>query len=152
VLAALIVGWSVMGRTVPLERIRVSNADRARAIERLGRAVADGCVTTAEFDERVALAWAAVTRGDLTHVLEDLPAECPPPISPAPYIVLGHPVLRAVTSAWLAVTVLCIALWGLVGFVRADFGPTWWLWGVGPSGAVLSTLWLACDHRRPRRQ
>jgi hypothetical protein len=106
-----------------------------------------------EFDERVARAWAAVTRGDLTRQIEDLPPDRPVLVRKADRrTVPGHPVLRAVTKAWLISSVLAVVLWGLVGFVRADLIPLWWIWFVGPPGAVLSTVWYACDRIRHRHR
>lgn len=139
----------VIPRSVPSSQIRVTNADRDGAVERLGRALADGCLTASEFDERVASALAAVTRGDLARPVEDLPPDRPPVVRHV--ITPTHPALRAITKMWLFGCIVSIVLWGMVGFVRADLLPLWWLWFAGPTGAVLSTMWYVSDGAPSRR-
>ncbi|MFF2370465.1 DUF1707 domain-containing protein [Agromyces sp. NPDC058110] len=65
--------------------LRLSDAERERAVARLADAHAAGRLTVAEYGERAAGARAAVTRGDLVPLFADLPAETPPaPGSPGP--------------------------------------------------------------------
>jgi hypothetical protein len=54
-------------------RIRVSDAERQAAADRLGAAMADGRLDMAEYDRRIALAYGAVTYGDLDQLFTDLP-------------------------------------------------------------------------------
>ncbi len=67
-----------------LGRLRVSDADREHAAELLNRALVDGRITLAEFEERMSTAVAARTRGKLDEVLRDLPDAAlqavPPPV------------------------------------------------------------------------
>ncbi|MFD1935734.1 MULTISPECIES: DUF1707 domain-containing protein [Nonomuraea] len=53
--------------------MRVSDADRERAAQQLQKAFAEGRLTPVELDERLELAFAAKTYGDLTEPLSDLP-------------------------------------------------------------------------------
>lgn len=53
--------------------IRASDADRDAVVERLRRALSQGRLTVAEFDERTAAAYAARTHGDLEVLTRDLP-------------------------------------------------------------------------------
>lgn len=53
--------------------LRASNAEREAVVERLERAVAEGRITMAEFEERVTAAYAALTHGDLELLVVDLP-------------------------------------------------------------------------------
>ncbi|MDD7938009.1 DUF1707 domain-containing protein [Actinomycetospora lutea] len=53
--------------------VRASDAERDLVVERLQRAVGNGRLTLAEFDERVAAAYAATTRGELSELTKDLP-------------------------------------------------------------------------------
>lgn len=53
--------------------VRASDADRDAVVERLRRALSQGRLTVAEFDERVAAAYAAKTHGDLEALTRDLP-------------------------------------------------------------------------------
>jgi Domain of unknown function (DUF1707) len=53
--------------------VRASNAEREKAVALLQRALGEGRITMAEFEERVAAAYAAKTRGDLDVLTADLP-------------------------------------------------------------------------------
>ena len=53
--------------------VRASDAERELLVERLQRAVGNGRLTVGEFDERVAAAYAATTRGELAELTKDLP-------------------------------------------------------------------------------
>lgn len=53
--------------------IRISDADRERAVGALHDAVGAGYITLAEFDERSTAAMHARTRGELDDVLADIP-------------------------------------------------------------------------------
>ncbi|GAA4907671.1 hypothetical protein GCM10023204_10800 [Actinomycetospora succinea] len=53
--------------------VRASDAEREIVVERLQRAMGNGRLTVAEFDERVAAAYAATTRGQLAELTKDLP-------------------------------------------------------------------------------
>jgi len=53
--------------------IRASDADRDAVVERLRRALSQGRLTVAEFDERATAAYAAKTHGDLEELTRDLP-------------------------------------------------------------------------------
>jgi hypothetical protein len=55
------------------QHIRVSDADRTAVTERLAAHYSDGRLDKTEFDERVAQAMAAKTRGDLDGLFDDLP-------------------------------------------------------------------------------
>ena len=54
--------------------VRASDAERDAVVGRLNRAVGEGRLTMDEFSERLELAYAARTRGDLDPLLRDLPA------------------------------------------------------------------------------
>lgn len=54
-------------------RIRVSDAERTEVADRLAVHFGEGRLNQAEFDERVALAMNAKTRGDLSGLFDDLP-------------------------------------------------------------------------------
>ncbi len=56
---------------------RVADADRDRTVTALREHVVEGRLTLDEFSERVGLALEATTRGDLDHVMVDLPAAVP---------------------------------------------------------------------------
>lgn len=53
--------------------VRASDAERELTVEKLQRSMGQGRLSTDEFDERVAAAYAARTRGELTDLTRDLP-------------------------------------------------------------------------------
>jgi hypothetical protein len=62
-------------------RMRAGDADRATAVERLGRHLGEGRLSVEEFDERVGQAHAAVYLDQLPSLFTDLPPD-PPPVAP----------------------------------------------------------------------
>jgi hypothetical protein len=73
----------------PLPEPRASDAERERAVEQLGRAAAAGRLDVDELEERVQLAYATSTRGELERLLADVPDEdlvaaagAPSPVAP----------------------------------------------------------------------
>jgi len=61
-----------------MDTLRLSDADREAAVERLGEQYAVGRLTKDEFDERSDAVWSARTQGDLAPVFADLPWRSPP--------------------------------------------------------------------------
>lgn len=53
--------------------LRASNAEREKTTEALQQAVGEGRITMAEFEERIATAYAAKTRAELDVLTADLP-------------------------------------------------------------------------------
>lgn len=62
--------------------LRASDADREHVAQSLGRAFAEGRLSTEEHGERLEAAYAAKTMGDLRLLLADLPVEFAPPSVP----------------------------------------------------------------------
>lgn len=110
--------------------IRVSDADRQGAAQRIGAAWAEGRLDDAEYDRRLSLAFAAVTYADLDQLFTDLPG---PQLVPSPQYGLPtavyHPMPRvpAAVRAWCRV--------GAIGQVRSTglqlllFVVTFGIWG-----------------------
>jgi hypothetical protein len=67
------------------DRIRLSDDDRERAVQRLHTAIAEGRITVEEFDQRLDQVYRAKIGTDLLPVFDDLPADPPtdPPAAPA---------------------------------------------------------------------
>jgi hypothetical protein len=59
------------------QHVRVSDAERTEMADRLAAHFAEGRLNQAEFDERVAQAMNARTRGDLRGLFDDLPEPGP---------------------------------------------------------------------------
>lgn len=58
-----------------MDEIRVGDAERSDALDRLGTLFADGYLDVGEFEERTGQAAVARTRGELSMLFDDLPAE-----------------------------------------------------------------------------
>lgn len=58
-----------------MDEIRVGDAERSDALDRLGTLFADGYLDVSEFEERTGQAAVARTRGELSVLFDDLPAE-----------------------------------------------------------------------------
>ncbi|MEA2142288.1 MAG: hypothetical protein QOI64_718 [Solirubrobacteraceae bacterium] len=72
----------------PLPDLRASDADRERAATVLGRAASDGRLDVEELEERLQLAYAARTHGELERLLADVGTDVDVPPGPR---VVGQP-------------------------------------------------------------
>jgi len=103
--------------------LRIGDAERDAAAERLRSHAAAGRLTVEELDERLGEALAARTRSDLAVLERDLPR---------PRAPRGRdPELRAHVAIYLAVNAMLVAIWALSGF--GYFWPVWPMlgWGIG---------------------
>ena len=107
---------------------RASDADRERVAERLRVAAGEGRLTAEELEERLERALSARTEEELTPLLADLPA--PAPAAPRPARRRAAP-LGAHARAYVAVSVLLVAIWAFTG--AGYFWPIWPIlgWGIG---------------------
>jgi hypothetical protein len=102
-------------------QLRVSDAERQAAAERLGAAMADGRLDPIEYDERIALAYAAVTYGDLDRLFVDLPGprnygtQQPYPPYPWPLSPMGQ--VRT-TGLHMLLFVVTFGIWAHVYFFQ----------------------------------
>src|SRR5215213_2089052 len=76
--------------------MRVSDPERQAAAQRIGAAWAEGRLDDAEYDRRLAQAFAAVTYGDLDQLFADLPG--PRPFLPPPQYGPPQPGYRVMPS------------------------------------------------------
>ena len=67
-----------------MDRTRASDTERERVVRLLGDAAATGRLTVEELERRSEAAYAAVTRGDLAALVDDLPVKWFTPPAPAP--------------------------------------------------------------------
>lgn len=130
------------------DAIRASDAERDAVVETLHRHTADGRLTMAEFEERVAEALAARTRGDLAGVLRELPPLPPQratPPTPSGRVRRRRPALprRLPQVAFGAVIAAVAALLIVQGAWWVVF-PLFWLVGGARHGG-------ACGRRRTGR-
>ncbi|MFB7717321.1 DUF1707 domain-containing protein [Nocardia sp. NPDC056100] len=117
---------------------RASDAERAQVAEALGRHMADGRLDVAEYHERLNQVYATATREDLTRVLGDLPKLPKAPVAQSRSLGRFPIWQRIEGSAWLAVGLLCVAIWAMVSVAAGEFTYPWPIWVIGPWGAVLA--------------
>jgi hypothetical protein len=132
---------------MPESHLRAADADRVAVATALGEHMSAGRLSLAEYDERVASAYAARTFGELAELTADLPAigrhavaapaparrpEARPSCGPASSGGPGHG-----WHAWLRTALIVLTIW-LITSLSAG-GPLyfWPVWVVGPWGAVL---------------
>jgi len=140
-------------------RIRASDMDRERTAAALGSHYAAGRLTLGEFQERLDLAYAAKTLGELEDLMTDLPEtgsgqlQAQPGTNPPPpeWLAPGQvhaPVARrpAVWQFWAGITIGIFVIWLMSG---ATGGP-WFLWLAVPLALVLLRRWLLAQERRIR--
>jgi len=143
--------WSAGGtiENVPTDpRYRCADVDRDQTVEQLREHFVVGRLTPEEFDERTDAAYAAKTFGDLTALVEDLPAP-PEPEPPAPIEPRGAEARRqlAVWSGWMSTSMVCLTIWGLMSLVIGHVMPFWPVFVIGPWGAVLVARTITGTHR-----
>jgi Domain of unknown function (DUF1707) len=111
-------------------RMRAGDADRQRVVAALGRALGEGRLDVAEFDERATRAHAAVYLDELPPLLADLPAEPEPgPKRPGP--------ARWAPRAAVVVALVLVLAWSIVAVAA----------GAPPVPGLLVLL-LFLGHRR----
>jgi hypothetical protein len=116
-------------------RMRASDAERATAVERLGRHLGEGRLTVEEFDERVTQAHAAVYLDQLPALFTDLPPDPPPAVPRRP-----RPQTWVPTAAFIVMAALVVS-WSMVMAVH----------GVPPIFPLL-LLFVFLRHRRWSRR
>ena len=118
--------------------LRAGDSDRDRTIVLLREAFAQGRLTDVEFNERLTLAAAARTFGELEVLTDDLPLQA---VTPAVVDIdeLEHRRLARRNSwiVWFTTGVIVTLVWLLTG--RSDDGWSffWPIWVIGPWGIVL---------------
>jgi hypothetical protein len=154
---------------MPEPHLRAADADRAAVAEALGRHMSAGRLTVAEYDERLARAYAARTYGELAEVTADLPA--PEPVAPPAPASAPQPVagpagcgggwgagwgpwgasgMRAAWGSWLTTAVIVIGIWAITSMAAGAIY-FWPMWVIGPWGIVLLARTLGSRPGRPGR-
>jgi hypothetical protein len=52
-----------------------------------------------------------------------------------------HPVLRAISVAWAALTAINITVWAMVAAIGGHVDRPWFLWATVPTGLALWAAW-----------
>lgn len=138
---------------MPEPHLRAADADRTAVAELLGEHMAAGRLTVAEYEDRLARAYASRTYGELEQLTTDLP-----PVQPARAVAptpshgptgCGHRATggrgwaawggtrAAAWASWLSTAVIVVGIWLVTSVVSGEFHYPWPIWVVGPWGAVL---------------
>jgi Domain of unknown function (DUF1707)/2TM domain len=118
------------------DTVRVSDAERERAVTALREHAGEGRLDVAELSERLERAYAARTRADLAVLTADLPAL--PAKAPQPRArrreIVGH------VAPFLAVNLALVLVWAVSG--AGYFWPIWPIlgWGLGVVSHTSRTL------------
>jgi hypothetical protein len=124
------------------ELMRVSDAERQAAAERLRAAMAEGRLDLGEYDARLARAYQAVTYADLDQLFTDLPTHAAAPVlaphaqpagSPRPVPAVrsgfaGLPLaLKILWTIWTGAVLINLTVWLLVSLGNGPeyFWPMW---------------------------
>lgn len=115
--------------TPPAPAIRASDPEREQHADLLREHAAQGRLTVEELSERLELVYGAQTRGELSRLVEDLPALAPPARQRRRRIALPSELVP-----FVLVNLVLIAVWAATG--AGYFWPVWPLlgWGLGLLG------------------
>jgi hypothetical protein len=134
--------------------MRAGDADRQAAAARLKTAHDEGRLDFAEYDDRLARAYQAVTYGDLDDLFRDLPSGLVPvtPVPPArvPARPAARPgtvparrgvptALRVLWTIWASIVAVNLVVWLLVSIGNGAPDYFWPMWLLVP-GAVLGAV------------
>ena len=146
---------------MPDPHLRAADHDRAAVAATLGRAMSDGRLSVAEYDERLAAAYASRTYGELASLTADLPGSTPAPspvrttAGPAPVPGcggdpggLGWPAW----GSWGSTALIVLSIWAVTSIVAQEFLYFWPFWVIVPWGGMLLMGTLGAWVRRPDRQ
>jgi hypothetical protein len=148
---------------MPESHLRAADADRVAVATALGEHMSAGRLTLAEYDERVAHAYAARTLGELAELTADLPAlGTPPAAGPAPAPAHSPGVQSAcgpagrgrnalAWQAWLRTALVVTSIWLITSLASGSPDYFWPVWVVGPWGAVLLGQRLSGGRHPARR-
>ena len=132
--------------------LRVSDRERQGAADRLRAFHDEGRLSFAEYDRRLADAYASVTYGDLDRLFVDLPASTgaevahPAPAAPVPRTVPAEPAvvttlptaLKVLWIIWGSVVLINLTVWLLVSIGNTDLAYFWPMWLAVPGVALLA--------------
>jgi hypothetical protein len=132
---------------MPEPHLRAADKDRTALATVLGEHMAAGRLSVAEYEERLARAYAAKTYGELAELTTDLPA------APAPARAgVAPPARRAdlpdrqhgwhdadawAWRSWASTAAIVLTIWAVTSLASWEFRYFWPIWVIGPWGAVL---------------
>jgi hypothetical protein len=138
---------------MPQPHLRAADNDRAAVAAALGEHMSAGRLTVAEYEERLAQAYAAKTYGELDKLTADLPPLPHTPTPPAratPHVPDARPHAHVPTHggswgwapaqnwrSWLTTSLIVVTIWAATSLASWEFHYFWPIWVIGPWGAVL---------------
>jgi hypothetical protein len=146
---------------MPEAHLRAGDEDRERVAVALGKHMAAGRLSLAEYEDRLARGYAARTFGELARLTADLPTlpHAAPP-SPAPAASVPAPGVPAPMApwaphghqahswrAWLTTSVVVLVVYLAVSLGNQEFDYFWPMWVIGPWGAALLASRFAAGTR-----
>ncbi len=151
---------------MPQPHLRAADSDRAAVAAALGEHMSAGRLTVAEYEERLAQAYAAKTYGELDALTGDLPPLRHAPTSPpraTPSVPAEQPRPHVPTHeawgwapahqwrSWLATSLIVVTIWAATSLASWEFHYFWPIWVIGPWGAVLlAQRFTGGDDDEPR--
>ena len=134
---------NIVNQLVWPESKPADDRDRARARDVLAAGVAEGRMSAAESERRLATVATATTREDLYRALRGLEGGVPPEGL--------RTALRVATSVWLLTSVVQFAVWFTMSLVSGTVDAPWWLYSTSVGGVIVSLVWAANEaaHRAP---
>ena len=147
------------------ELMRVSDAERQAAADRLRAAMSEGRLDLTEYDTRLARAYSAVTYADLDQLFTDLPAHAaapevaaapkPPTVArPVPAVstgFAGQPLaLKILWTIWAGAVLINLTVWLLVSLGNGEPDYFWPMWLAVP-GVALTGVSAAISVGRSHR-
>jgi uncharacterized protein DUF1707 len=148
---------------MPDSNLRAADSDRAAVAAALGEHMSAGRLTLAEYDDRVAQAYAAKTFGELAELTADLPssgrapahAPVPTPVAhsapvcgPSPWAGRSSHSWRA----WLSTSLIVVTIWLATSISAGRLDYFWPIWVIGPWGAVILAGQITGGGRDRRRR
>jgi hypothetical protein len=143
--------------------MRAADVDRQAAAARLKAAHDEGRLDFAEYDDRLAQAYRAITYGDLEDLFRDLPA--PAPARPVPAPVPRHPAarpgavpaarrgvptaLRVLWTIWASLVAVNLVVWLLVSLGNGEPDYFWPMWLLVPGAVLAAVTASVMAGRRP---
>ena len=102
---------------------RASDADRARAAERLATALSEGRLDLAEYEQRTRLALAARTLDELAPVTADLPAPVVDQVAVEKEVARKE--FRTEWGYWAGGAVIMTGVWGVASITQGELKFFW---------------------------
>jgi hypothetical protein len=149
------------------ELLRVSDAERQAAADRLRAAHAEGRLDLLEYDTRLARAYQAVTYRDLDQLFTDLPAHLAhsavAPVAPRPIPATRVPLparsddvglptpLKVLWTIWACALLINLTVWTLVSLGNGEPDYFWPMWLLVPGVALFGATAITTAVRRSRR-